>query len=510
MKKLIVIVLISSLLANLYYIQFDQNAVFYLFHFRAWELLVGVVLAVHCSGSSARVDYPQIISWAGIALILASILFVEPGKHFPGWFAVPPVLGTFLVLLNGRQNNIVNNLLSHRVPVLIGLLSYSLYLWHWPVLTLSKYYRVEYDGLVEVTFWIALSFVLAYVSWQFVEKPFRFGMANAGSKMVFGGAALASCFSITMGGLAYLNDGYAQRFGPNVLAHIKASGDFIQNWDDCFTGKDGVLAGIRQCPIGVPGRPPQILVWGDSHLRAFREGLDVLAKEQNVSAVIVWRAGCPALFGVRKVESASTPLEDRGCLTEVKSIEAAVAELHNIKRVVFVGRWAYYAEGTGVGIDAHNTIALSSLSEANTVSSSQAMIYARAVRGTMDTLRALGKELFVVRQVPEIPNYISQRVARLIANGTVATEEQLQEFTVVPKVEVEDRTAASEAPFRSLERDGTIQFLNTWEYFCQNETCSSMRDGAALYFDNNHITNTASVNLRNILRPAFTLERRSE
>lgn len=118
---------VLSLVACIWLTRSMPQATFYLFPFRAWELLAGVLLAIAGREGGWRYALHPALSWGGLALILGSVLFIR-AEDFPGWQALGPVLGTVLILLNGREANLVNRVLAHPGPVFIGLISYSLYL----------------------------------------------------------------------------------------------------------------------------------------------------------------------------------------------------------------------------------------------------------------------------------------------------------------------------------------------------------------------------------------------
>src|SRR5690606_8699355 len=123
--------------------------------FRAWEMLAGVLLAIYGQTRGATWAIHASLSWLGLALLAGAVILVRPGASFPGYQVIAPALGTLLVLANGQHYNAINRALSASVPVFIGLVSYSLYLWHWPVLTLSRYYRDGYSGPLEASLWLA-------------------------------------------------------------------------------------------------------------------------------------------------------------------------------------------------------------------------------------------------------------------------------------------------------------------------------------------------------------------
>ncbi|MCP4821480.1 MAG: acyltransferase, partial [Shimia sp.] len=175
---------LASLISSLPMTERNQPAAFYLFPFRAWELLAGVLLAVWATEKRFEYRINAGISYAGLGVVLGSIVLIDPNALFPGWQAMFPVLGTVMLIANGQHDNLVNRALSMRLPVAIGLISYSLYLWHWPVVTLTTYVQGDYAGLGETALWIAISVALAAASWAFVEQPVRRAQAMSGKTVL--------------------------------------------------------------------------------------------------------------------------------------------------------------------------------------------------------------------------------------------------------------------------------------------------------------------------------------
>ena len=476
------------------------TAAFYLFPFRAWEMLSGVLLAIWGVETGRRWRGHAALSWLGLALVAGSVLWVPAGPLFPGALALPAVAGTALLLANGTGRNPVNRLLSTPRMVDLGRMSYSLYLWHWPILTLSLYLRQGYTGPVEAALWMALSLGLAYLSWRFVEIPAR--QARLPARAVFAGTAAASCGALALGGWLYVNDGLPDRFGAGAAPHIAASADFLQDWSRCTTPAQGPLSGIEVCPIG-PDGPPQTLVWGDSHARAFKEGLDLAAHDAGTPGIILWRAGCPPLFGLRKVESAASPAQDAACTNANLQIRQALQGLPSLRKVLLIGRWTYYASGGGIGLDARNTIALHPAQAPARTDERQSDLLARAERATVSALRRRFDEILVLRQPPEIAQYDSRRAAREAAHAGWPLAPAPATRPHMPRAELDPRIADAEAPWRALARGGAITWIDPWPALCDAAACHALIDGKGFYFDNNHVTNTAARALRDLFAPAF-------
>lgn len=473
------------------------TATFFLFPFRAWELLSGVLLAIWGKEQQATWRIGAWVSWAGLFLLAAALTLIEPGTQFPGWQAMVPVAGTVLLLLNGRHSNLINVALASRVPAFIGLISYSLYLWHWPVLTLSTYWRGNYANAYEAAGWLLLAVVLAVAAWAGIERPVR---RSASTKAVVASFFLLVLASVGAGLWAYLTQGALGRFSPEARVHVEASESFYSDWSRCSIADSGRLRGLNVCTVGPEG-DPEVLFWGDSHLRAMMGGIGAAAAETKTPGLIVWHAGCPPLFGLAKKESAATPAQDQKCLADTEQMRAAIADMKGVRRVVLVGRWSYYAEGAGTGADEHNRIELLPATKAAAVQS-QAQLYASAWSVTSAELRQHFDEVFVIRQVPEMPGYSARQVARDIVHRGLDAQ-ALSKATSVENDALLRRVEQAEAPLKALVQRSEITLIDTWPSICTPQ-CRVVHNEKSYYFDNNHLSNGGAMVLRELLRPALT------
>ncbi len=478
----------ASLIGSVWLTPTAQTATFYLFPFRAWELLAGVLLAI----ATVQGKLPRLgawASWLGLLLVSAGLVFIDATKGFPGWQVIAPVFGTVLLLANGQQCNPVNAGLSKSVPVFFGKISYSLYLWHWPVYVLSSNWRDGYSGSPEAVFWMLVSLALAILSWRFIETPFRRQEAVSG-RAVLAVLTVPTALALGAGALIYMQNGLPNRFGAETRAHIDASGDFLQDWSRCERPLTGAFEGMELCPIGPQG-DPEVLIWGDSHVRAIKEGLEEAAFAMQTPALIIWHAGCPPLFDVSKTESYATPAQDTACSTEKAQMRTALASLPSLKRVLLVGRWAYYTEGAGIGLDAGNTIVISGLGGSNA-----AEVLKRGFETTMNEFRKHGLKGLVLQQLPEVPKYDSREAARLLAHKSVDAAEIAKRATV-PLAQVKERQGAAMA---ILENWPTLE---TWSAVCADGNCNALHEGKSWYFDNNHIVNHAARAISERFEPLF-------
>lgn len=462
----------------------DPAAAFYLFPFRAWELLTGVLLALLTLGRPGRHGPP----WAaalGLLLIGGAVLLARP-EGFPGWQALVPVAGAALILW-ARDEGPVARLLAHPLPVFVGLISYSLYLWHWPVLVLARHAQGDAAGPAGTALWLALAVLLAVASWAGVERPIR-RSARIGGRALLAGFGVGAAASLALGLLLWRGEGLPGRFGPEAGVHIAASQDFLQDWSRCRIAAEGPFAGLETCAIGPEG-VPRLVVWGDSHLRALMDGLAQAALEAGVPGVILWHAGCPPLAGIRKEESAATPAQDAACAAATARTLAGIAALRPA-RLLLVGRWSYYAGGTGIGRDAQNRIRLLPEGGGAPAPGDQAALYAAAWAETVARLAPVAGRIAVFRQVPELPDYDSRAIARALAHGRMSPAEAEAAGSIAPGA-LAGRFAPAEAPIRALAAAGAVELIDPWPLIC-TPLCRAVRDGRGWYFDNNHLTNAGA------------------
>lgn len=498
MPKLLVLLGIGSLLACLWMMTLSQPAAFYLLPFRAWELLAGVCLAIWAQRRGFGWQVHGLLSWAGLALIAIAVFGFKAGDHFPGLYALVPVLGAMLIIANGKDANPVNAMLRSRGFLFFGLISYSLYLWHWPMVTLLKYYRGAAGiSLLDTAGLLVVAIAVAWLSLRFIETPVRRG-ALPGFKLL--GAYVVSAVGLV--GFAFsfaFSDGWPQRFNEESRPYISATRGFHQDWSRCTRPTEGPWAGERICPIG-PDGAPQVLVWGDSHGRAFKEGVDKLAHEMNVPGLLIWRGGCPPLAGVRKVERVSSAAEEAQCAASPAIIKRGLAGTPSIDTVLLIGRWAYYAEGTGVGNDAHNWITLSPGPEANLPE--QDLLQA-AITHTVTELDPLVSRIFVLRQAPEMFTYSARAAAQDIAYGRASEGDIRSGMGQTSFADVATRSAGADLALTQGIKGTKAELIDLWGALCDDSDCRAYLGDVPIYFDNNHVTNAGAIGLRHHFRPVF-------
>ncbi|MBP6242553.1 MAG: acyltransferase [Chromatiaceae bacterium] len=216
-KKWIILILTLVALSSLFMAErsapTQSAAAFYLLPTRGWELAIGSFVAFILSdkgNSEFKPGVSQLLSVLGLALILYSIFAYNESTPFPGLYALVPTIGTTLILIFACPQTAVGKVLGSKPFVAIGLLSYSAYLWHQPLFAFARHWSFEKPGLITFGLLFFVTFVLAYLTWRYVERPLR--KITFSRKVVFTSSLIISTIFFVIGYIAFENNGIERRF----------------------------------------------------------------------------------------------------------------------------------------------------------------------------------------------------------------------------------------------------------------------------------------------------------
>lgn len=501
----LVVAALASLAGAQYLLAGDPGASFYMLPARAWELALGAMVALPQAKNVKLSRYTEaVLTCLAVVGLCAPVLLYTEHTSFPGLAALPSCLGTTWLLWHGARNPDLQPYRALRapVPVFIGKISYSLYLWHWPVIVYMTYWAAGEMGWPERIMVVLLSFGFAVLSWRYVERPIRQSNRPAGHILgVTGGGILLLA---VIGVAVWRLDGIPGRLSTAARMLADAATDFNQPRPGCFDENNPMHPGIAFCEVGRLGVAPEFLVWGDSHVTAMREGIDMLAAERGLGGLIVHSGGCMPAFDVIKHESASTPSGDQACATQNRAIRDLLASGSlPIRNVLLIGRWAYYAEGTGIGADAHNTIHLERADHqgSSRVGELQSDLVAESMRDTVLWLRERGLRVYVLQQMPEIPYFGSRVLFQRVRSGRESYNDAMRRIGTVPRADVEARQRRGNAAIEIASAGGAATVIPTHGVFCNAYACSAELNFGPAYFDNNHLRATTARAIRRLFAP---------
>ena len=314
-------------------------ATFYLLPTRGWEILLGCFVAINFQRISEwkiPSALRQSLTLLGLLLIAFAIFAFSERTPFPSLYALVPTLGVVLVIAFTNERTLVHRILSVRLLTGLGLISYSAYLWHQPLLAFGKYKSLYDPSMGLMAFLSALSVPLAYLSWKFVERPFRNRVYIARRTVFASSAVLSGCF-IAFGLSGVVNDGYSGRieFPPNIK-WMSLSAKINANGDVCEPEMVDGFEGINVCFFGDISSDKSIALYGDSHAEAISEQLDIALKAKGFKGINVDLDGCEVV--PRIVEEKSYRASSFGkCTSQFENLKSYLSR--NTQAIVVASRW---------------------------------------------------------------------------------------------------------------------------------------------------------------------------
>lgn len=334
-------VAICSFLVSAWGAFHSPQSTFYLAHTRAWELLLGTLLSLDIVPSFSRAIWRNLLSAVGLSAILASAILYQKTTPFPGLAAALPCIGAALIIVAGRDgSSLVGSFLSLRPVVFIGTISYSLYLWHWPLIVFQGASGFFAHGLAPKTtklMVLGISFVVATLSWRFVERPFRDSRKRLPRPRLFQVATAAASMLAIFGVTSIATDGFPFRYSSQAVRVAS----FLENEDattetqyrvgSCFLTSRNPQAkfAAEQCLKSDPARRNYLLI-GDSHAAQLWFGLSSVFKD--ISFMQATAAGCkPAL---------EQPIgADERCTQLMHYMFQDYLQTHSVDCVLIAARW---------------------------------------------------------------------------------------------------------------------------------------------------------------------------
>jgi peptidoglycan/LPS O-acetylase OafA/YrhL len=468
---------ILSLAASTIVLPVSTAAAFYLTPFRMWEFLVGSLLALGTVPPLGTSLQRLVASALGLACILAACLLYTPTTPFPGVTALLPVIGAALIIhgeTGGRS--FVGRLLASRPAVFTGKISYSLYLWHWPIIVFAGYYAIRELTTMESAALVVASFAVASLSWRFVERPFRKPRNAAPSRISFALAATGIACAAVTGTFIYLAQGIPGRFSPEVDTLSSYAFSMNPKSDRCGN-VDLQLEPSSPCTIGDASRATQFL-WGDSHAGALFGALDDMAKT-GPGTIYGATPRCPPLIGIGS---------DEDCIRGNDRKLAFVLSHPEIRSVILAARWSLYVNGRATKLGPAETDG--SVPELRTrdgrmlkqFSMEARHEFRRGLDRLITRLLASGKKVVLVYPIPETGYDVPSTLARLSDRG-----EDPASFTT-PLSAYERRQRFILGMLDGFGDRRNLVRIYPQSVLCVGPRCLTSKDGKPLYFDSHHLS----------------------
>jgi peptidoglycan/LPS O-acetylase OafA/YrhL len=492
-RRLAIPLLVLLILASLGLAQWTSTAHpaegFYMLPTRAWELLAGSLVAYASPHqSSVRLFRREALAILGLAGVVASYVLYDRSTPFPSLYAALPVAGTALVIAFATAETQVGRLLSWQPLEVVGLISYSTYLWHQPLLAFARHLSLNEIGAGTSAMLSVAAFVIGAASWHFIERPFR-NRDWLTPRQVFSLAAGAGVLILALGTATVATSGFRNRFAPEALALLDQRESSPQK--HCSARAPNVTLISQPCVLGNPHNVVGALI-GDSHASALADGLDEALTASGIGLLQLTFHGCPPVPDVYRSDLGL----DHDCAGFYREVRAHLEKSPNNRHIVIVSRWTRFINLTGFdngegGVEttkdriAHLDVGKAACSNED----DRFACFRRKAIASVTSLLDLGKSVVLVYPVPEVgweaPQYLMRR-AVLKPSADKASPPASTSFAAF-----KSRNAATFAMLDAIGEHGRLARVYPHTAFCDTVLpgrCVFEQAGRSLYTDHNHLS----------------------
>lgn len=493
-RKLTVVVLGAIFVVSLLLAEWGwRNAIspnFYLLPTRAWELLAGSLLAF-ISVERVRSLFSSRIAGAGAAaglgLISYAVLAFDDQTPNPSIFIAVPVIGSVLVILFASPRNNTGRLLSSRALVGIGLISYSMYLWHQPILAFARTVSPNELSVLQTSYLIAGIILISMLSWRFIEQPYR--SRSFRRRQVFKHSAIGAT-ALALVALSFLmQQGWQERVSPSILAKVDTR-RAESWWPNCKFVSISNATSAQSCIFGDPAGELKVALWGDSHANMYYEALDEAFKRDRIQGMVVRARGCEVITGVSE-RSAYGLATDSLCRNSHREL---LEYLDSRADFVMISiRWTYKLypaageiddlsfDNSQGGVEKNKYVEYCVYTQAG-VCDQAPEAKARQVAQFLHAMSRRRFRALVLYPAPEVGWHVARyNWARYLMDGTAPDDIYTDHSRYIHRNRFVLRL------FESASNASNVEFFRTDSLLCPQGRCYAQRNGVALYHDDDHL-----------------------
>ena len=448
---------------------------FFLLPTRGWELLIGGFIAFYFSLGHKQLSHKwlnELGSLIGVSLIAYSIFSFDSKTPFPSLYTLVPTVGTALIIFFTTPQTSTGKLLGSKIFVGVGLISYSAYLYHQPLLAFAKHRSIDEPSSLLIGLLIAATFCLAYFSWRFVEAPIR-NKQRINRKQLFTFCVLASFAFALFGLIGHFNKGHTGRMPIQILTlSAPKSGSSTSCDEELYNTKQG-------CLIGSTIVKPTVALVGDSHSDVLRLALSEQLSSKKLSAISYYGSWCAPLIDIGTDDAQKNPK----CRKFINEAYESILEDSEISTVILVAEWGNYTQGFRWA-DSGVAYYYDSSSFTRTVSENSNAV-ARGVERTLSKLLAAKKKVIFVKSVPEYSTNIPSKLSK---SFLFSDKLYLPENLVVSQSDYFQRNKEIESLILKSTVIRQVSVVETMKIFCPLFQCEYAKDNEPYYIDGNHLS----------------------
>lgn len=472
-----------SFLAACVMMVWTPSAVFYLLPTRAWELVIGGLIACGFPKTSDDVRTNSVVAFIGMLLILLPVVFYNSATPFPGLAALPPTLGAALLIWSGSSGTgPIYSLLSTKPFVLVGQASYSFYLWHFPIFAFAAYL---YGGQFDVITGLFLSLVALFASLatlKWLETPVRHSKSRLAVVLPVTGMVLVGFAGL----LIAQSDGYPSRLSTVAAKFADVANDKNRHHSECMSVGALIVPPSKACILGNQRARPTVLLWGDSHAMVTATAMDLAARRTGSAFLFAAAADCPIGIGFAISTKTATTLTTtpsyRYCARyNDEMLQLALAD-PSIDQIVLSSRWTNWRIGEpGSAVETPLDIRLEDASGISISSNGNAEVFERGFVRLVQTLTRAGKKVYIVGPLPE-PGFDVPQTLFVAQFGLITPPDPM------PIKAFERRHSKILSILGRVEDLDGVKMIWPHRELCDGNQCMLLENDELLYFDHNHLS----------------------
>ncbi len=450
--KAVAIIGILSFAFSIYQVAHDPSGSFYSPFSRFWELMAGSVIAYMALHKPEFIRcFPNLQSTVGFLLLLAGFIFIDRGQTFPGWWVLLPVLGTSLIISAGHTAWINRYLLSNRFLLWVGLISYPLYLWHWVLLSFLKILKSDILTVKLSALAVAISFILAWLTYKLIEHPCRFGKHKLSTSVIL--LSFLAALGIA-GHTIYQHQGLQSRQSAPSL-HEANHGDIghaaffrqLQTYYPCLPAELQKTAMKHGCLQSRKDTGPDIAIIGDSHAQHVYLGLAKSLPATNI--LLFMQDGFPELDS-----------------KHFHDVMQTVIHTESITKVVLAAYWKFRIRPT------------------------QLEQFKQSFGETVKALTAANKAVYIIEDLP----HFSFRPAKCKYAGRLGLGlGPVNKCSESSAYFYREKKKFTQLLKKAVGDNRMVKFIDISRLFCDTEQCHMAKNGELFYRDTNHLNINGSI-----------------
>lgn len=486
----LLVIMLASIIYGYWKSAQSPDATFFNSAARAWELLFGSLTASlvrSCQGSTS-VSYlaRNIITTTALFLIFACIATSSEYVGFPGLPYYITISSTAIFLWLADEKTWAGKILCLRPIAHVGLISYSAYLWHQPILAFARIlWNVEQIPLFRYLILIPI-FIAAHLSWKYVENPFKHPGWN-GWRMWGLAVSLVALFSFGVTG--NLTVGFEKWHSSQIPKSVQKTFDDTPVKLDCAPAAGNAPGGTDFCKFGSPNAAPSVAVFGDSHSLPLRAIFDEIGREHHLGIVHNGLGGCPPLATIYVLNGNHPP----SVCHDLVNRQIDYVRSHQIKDVFLAARWSLYTDGSYR--KGSKIYLLSEKADGQSDQNQSRQTLRIGLKATVDTYRSMGVRVHLLSQAPMQLYNPKHIYARWHDKDQSIFQASLRKFSVPHSIHAEHQRYARSILFKDL-RDLEASVIDMDRFFCDAQYCLVGTPAISFYQDDDHLSSYGAMKIK--------------